>query len=100
MRKTNVIPAVVLASALTSASALASAPPAATMRAEPEAYVQQAFSLEEMNCISSDVQAREPEPATQEGRAVDGLTIARESGGGTNGIPCRAKGPNPPSRRS
>ncbi|MCB1500075.1 MAG: hypothetical protein KDK07_09865 [Bauldia sp.] len=98
MRKTNAIPVVVFASLLTSASALASAPPAATMRGAPEVYVRQAFSLEEMNCISSDVQARTPEPSADGGRAVDGLTIARESGGGTNGIPCRAKGPPSPQR--
>jgi hypothetical protein len=58
-----------------------------------------AFSLDEMNCISSDVGVRAEVPATS---GSDGtMRLAGESDGGTNGIPCDRRDPKaPPHRRS
>jgi hypothetical protein len=100
MRMTRVIPSLALASALASASALAAAPQAPISRPGAEAYVQQAFTLDEMNCFSSDLQAREAEASTDDGQLRDELEIARESGGGTNGIPCKRRGSKPPPPRT
>jgi hypothetical protein len=100
MRMTRAIPSLALASALASASALAGAPQAPIPRPGAEAYVRQAFTLEEMNCFSSDVQARGTEGSTDGDRPTDELEIARESGGGTNGIPCKRRGAKPPPPRT
>ena len=54
--------------------------------------VQFAFSLDEMNCFSSDVRARSTTPDA-EAAGPAGLLLAGESGGGTNGIPCPRRDP-------
>jgi hypothetical protein len=59
-----------------------------------------AFSLDDMNCFSSDIQAR---AVTSETASAEpsGPLIATESGGGTNGIPCNRRDPKaPPHKRS
>lgn len=60
---------------------------------------QFAFSLDEMNCFSSDIHLREPEG--EQGDKARHLLLAAGSGGGTNGIPCSARDPKaPPKKRS
>lgn len=80
----------------------------ATLTAAPETsrfdaadgLQRQAFSLDDMNCFSSDIQARAVVPETASGEP-DGTRLADESGGGTNGIPCNRRDPKaPPARRS
>jgi hypothetical protein len=56
---------------------------------------QLAFSLDEMNCFSSDIQARAVTPDS-ESAEEPGIVIADESGGGTNGIPCPRRDPKSP----
>ena len=100
MRMTRAVPSFAVASILASTSALAVAPEAAMSRPGAEAFVRQAFTLDEMNCFSSDVQARGTEGSTDGDRPTDELEIARESSGGTNGIPCKKRGAKPPPRRT
>lgn len=72
----------------------ASDPPSA-----PAAGVELAFTLDEMNCFSSDVRLRDT-GATTTSEAPSGGLLAGESGGGTNGIPCNARDPKaPPARK-
>jgi hypothetical protein len=59
-----------------------------------------AFSLDEMNCFSSDIRLRDTEAATASDEA-SALRLAAGSSGGTNGIPCNARDPKaPPKQRS
>jgi hypothetical protein len=59
-----------------------------------------AFTLDEMNCFSSDIQARAVTPASESGEET-GIVIADERGGGTNGIPCPRRDPkSPPAWRN
>ena len=57
--------------------------------------LQLAFTLEEMNCFSSDIQARadmRQPPAGERSR----ILLAGEASGGTNSIPCAARDPKSP----
>jgi hypothetical protein len=54
-----------------------------------------AFSLDEMNCFSSDIQARAVTLET-ESAEKPGVVIADERGGGSNGIPCAHRDPKSP----
>jgi hypothetical protein len=61
---------------------------------------QLAFSLDEMNCFSSDIQARADTPE-KESAEKPGIVIADERGGGSNGIPCAHRDPkSPPAWRN
>lgn len=61
---------------------------------------QLAFSLDEMNCFSSDIQAVAVTPET-ESAEEPGVVIADERGGGSNGIPCAHRDPkSPPAWRN
>jgi hypothetical protein len=51
-----------------------------------------AFTLDEMNCFSSDIRARAV-PSETAAAEHAGTVIATESGGGTNGIPCDRRDP-------
>jgi hypothetical protein len=62
-------------------------------------YVKQAFTLEEMNCFSSDIQALDPRAAPR-AMSEDALdTLLASGSSGTNGIPCDAKDPKAPPKR-
>jgi hypothetical protein len=60
-----------------------------------------AFSLDEMNCFSSDVQARAAvaDPGPDAPRKA--ILLAEEHGGGSNGIPCPRRDPkSTPAQRA
>jgi hypothetical protein len=62
-----------------------------------DGYEELAFTLEEMNCFSSDVRAREATPDTEAPDILD-LQVAN-SQGGTNGIPCSSRDPKAPPKK-
>ena len=64
-----------------------------------DSYVKQAFTLDEMNCFSSDIHALEPTvaPDTTADDALDTLLASGSSG--TNGIPCNARDPKAPPKK-
>jgi hypothetical protein len=65
----------------------------------PDPYQRQAFTLEEMNCFSSDIHARDP-IAADPGAPGDGRAMRLASGSsGTNGIPCNPRDPKAPPKR-
>jgi hypothetical protein len=59
--------------------------------------VRLAFSLDEMNCFSSDIHLRDVDAAAPPGVA-QGVLLASGSSGGTNGIPCNARDPKAPPK--
>lgn len=66
---------------------------------QPDPYQRQAFTLEEMNCFSSDVHALDP-MVTGPGAPDDGLDMRFASGStGTNGIPCAPRDPKAPPKK-
>ena len=62
-------------------------------------YQQQAFTLEEMNCFSSDVHALDPGDGSVAAPAGIGDMRLASSSGGTNGIPCDARDPKAPPKK-
>lgn len=57
-----------------------------------------AFTLEEMNCFSSDIRALEPaESDLSASDVLSGSRLAASSG--TNGIPCNPRDPKAPPRK-
>jgi hypothetical protein len=57
-----------------------------------------AFTLEEMNCFSSDIHALEPaETDPTQSEEAAGSRVASSTG--TNGIPCDARDPKAPPKR-
>ena len=64
-----------------------------------DSYVKQAFTLEEMNCFSSDIHALEPTgtPSTTPADQFDMLLASGSSG--TNGIPCNPRDPKAPPKK-
>jgi len=60
-----------------------------------------AFSLDEMNCFSSDIQAREALPDPGPDAPRKGILLADEHSGGSNGIPCPRRDPkSTPAQRA
>lgn len=60
-----------------------------------------AFSLDEMNCFSSDVQARAVSPDPGPDAPRNAILLADEHGGGSNGIPCPRRDPkSTPAQRA
>ena len=60
-----------------------------------------AFSLDEMNCFSSDIQAHavSPDPGPDAPRGA--ILLADEHSGGSNGIPCPRRDPkSTPAQRA
>lgn len=95
---------------ISAALVLAWAAPTQSMAAgEPEAgrldpagridgHPRLAFTLEEMNCFSSDVRALEPaETDLSESDETFGPRVA--ASGGTNGIPCSPRDPKAPPKK-
>jgi hypothetical protein len=67
-------------------------------RLKTGSYVKQAFTLEEMNCFSSDIHA--VEPAEAPGATSDDAVVLRlASSTGTNGIPCDRRDPKAPPKK-
>ena len=67
--------------------------------ARSDPYQRQAFTLEEMNCFSSDIHAIDPMEADSDvpGHSVD-MRLASGSSG-TNGIPCAPRDPKSPPKK-
>ncbi len=62
---------------------------------ETDGYVQQAFTLDEMNCFSSDIRALEDSPpSTASQDTLDEVHLAV-----TNSIPCNARDPKAPPKK-
>ena len=63
-----------------------------------ENYVKQAFTLDEMNCFSSDIRAlEEATPATTASDSLDTRLASGDSG--SNGIPCNSRDPKAPPKK-
>jgi hypothetical protein len=56
-----------------------------------------AFTLDEMNCFSSDVRLLEPTATDPDDKASDRRLAG--SSDGTNGIPCEARDPKAPPKK-
>jgi hypothetical protein len=96
MRKLGIQISFALALGLAASPSFLSAAASDAPRTNPvDGSHELAFSLDEMNCFSSDIQARADTPET-ESAEKPGIVIADERGGGSNGIPCAHRDPKSP----